>query len=231
MLRTDESETEILLGNKQLLGIFMVVAVLLGVSFTGGFLIGRGGMGKKGNSTVATASDTSAAPAMGGGQTHTLEGETTLPAAASGGADSEAASPVTRPLPDSPSETRKANGPRKHSATTQPVATESVATRAVASAKPPAAEPEARGSETVSSGYEPHAGAEYLQVAAVGRDEAEAVADVLHKKGFPAHAVPKPGNAKLYRVIIGPVKDAGELSSTRDALRKTGFREVIVQRY
>jgi cell division septation protein DedD len=70
-----------------------------------------------------------------------------------------------------------------------------------------------------------------LQVAAVGRDEAEAIADVLQRKHFRAHAVPKPGSARLFRVLIGPVRDAADLSSTRDALRKTGFGEVIVQKY
>jgi cell division protein FtsN len=57
------------------------------------------------------------------------------------------------------------------------------------------------------------------------------VSEVLHAKGFAAHAVPKPGNPKIYRVLIGPVRDAGDLSTTREALRQTGFREVIVQKY
>jgi cell division protein FtsN len=43
--------------------------------------------------------------------------------------------------------------------------------------------------------------------------------------------VAKPGNLGLYRVLVGPVKDTADLSSTRDELRKTGFRDVIVQRY
>jgi cell division septation protein DedD len=58
-----------------------------------------------------------------------------------------------------------------------------------------------------------------------------AVAAVLRRKGFHAHAVPKPGDGTLYRVIVGPIRDAGELSSTRDLLRKTGFGQVIVQHY
>jgi hypothetical protein len=32
-------------------------------------------------------------------------------------------------------------------------------------------------------------------------------------------------------VLIGPIRDTADLSSTRDSLRKTGFREVIVQKY
>jgi cell division septation protein DedD len=94
-------------------------------------------------------------------------------------------------------------------------------------------EPASTKAAPASSGesYKPRSGSQYLQVAAVERDEADAIADVLHKKGFRAHAVPKPGSNKLYRVIIGPIRDAGDLRSTRDALHNTGFREVIVQRY
>ena len=79
--------------------------------------------------------------------------------------------------------------------------------------------------------FAPENGQTFLQVTAVGRDEADALADVLSKKGFHAHSVAKPGNLSLYRVLVGPVKDTAELSSTRDELRKTGFRDVIVQRY
>ena len=76
----------------------------------------------------------------------------------------------------------------------------------------------------------PRRGQTYLQVAAVSRSEAEAVATVLSKKGFNAHVAPRPGT-KLFRVLVGPVRDAGELSSTRDALMHKGFRQVFVQRY
>ena len=47
MLRSSESETEILLGNKQLVGIFFLVAVLIGVAFGGGYMLGRGAGEKK----------------------------------------------------------------------------------------------------------------------------------------------------------------------------------------
>ena len=93
---------------------------------------------------------------------------------------------------------------------------------------PEAAEPAA----TKSPGsFNPQPGQQFLQVVAVGRDQALGVADVLHAKGFRAHAVPKPGDPRIYRVLIGPLRDAGDLSTTRDALRSIGFREVIVQKY
>ena len=84
---------------------------------------------------------------------------------------------------------------------------------------------------TKGDGFAPQSGQEFLQVAAVPRDHALAVASVLRKKGFQAHAVPKPGDANLYRVIVGPIRSAGDLSSTRDSLRKTGFSQVIVQHF
>ena len=41
MSSTSENETEILLGNRHLLAIFFVLAVLLGIAFTGGYMVGR----------------------------------------------------------------------------------------------------------------------------------------------------------------------------------------------
>lgn len=208
MLGTSDSETEILLGNKQLVGIFVVVAVLLGVAFTAGYMVGHNGSLKK---PVQTASDLpAAAPAdtsntaankAEGGQTHTVGSDDNGPLRST--APETSAQSSATPL-----------GVRKPEGKTESKA-----------AVPPATPADD------NENYSPRANAKYLQVAAVNKDEAQAVADVLHRKGFRAHAVPKPGNAKIYRVIIGPLRDAGDLSNTRDALRKTGFREVIVQTY
>lgn len=77
----------------------------------------------------------------------------------------------------------------------------------------------------------PQPGQTFLEVAAVQRKEAESVADWLQRKGFRVHAAPKPGNPSIYRVLIGPIKDAADLSGTRDSLRDAGFREIIVQHY
>ena len=219
MLRTEENETEILLGNKQLLGIFVVVAVLLGISFAGGYMVGRGS-GKK-TSLSETTTEIAHPQSGNGGETHTVAPDGAAPeslkppdgssAAAAGntaaqrGVDSSKTEAAEPPL-----------GSRRHKeAKTQPVK-ESKAENAPVSS---------------TESYTPHSGSQYLQVVAVGHDEAIGLADVLHKKGFRAHAVPKPGNNKLYRVIVGPIRDAGDLSTTRDALHNVGFREVIVQRY
>lgn len=202
MLRSSESETEILLGNKQLLGIFFLVAVLIGVAFGGGYMLGRGAGDKKVAGPVPIpVKDTAAATAANptGGETRTV-------------------SPSDSALPDGVSE----------QAAEQPVlGSPKHANPAHADAPPPQiATPAAN-----SSNFAPQSGQEFLQVAAVPRSEALSVADVLRKKGFRAHAVPVPTNTKLYRVIVGPVRDVADLSSTREELRKTGFGKVIVQKY
>jgi cell division septation protein DedD len=218
MLRTEENETEILLGNKQLLGIFLVVAVLLGVAFTGGYMAGRGAA--KRAALAEPAADAARSDTGTGGQTHTVSPDAASPDSLKS-ADNSSTVDATSTERDGqnaepPLGARRRTGPK-----VQPVR----------ELKPESAQTgtlPAAGREN----YTPHSGSQYLQVAAVERAEAEMIADVLRKKGFRAHAVPKPGSNKLYRVIVGPVRDAGDLRSTRDALHNTaGFREVIVQRY
>jgi len=200
MSRTNQSETEILLGNKQLLGIFFVVAILLGVAFTGGYMVGRGPTDKIAETKAAPAHNTSAA------ETHAVSADSSTDDGSTGSATGST-----------------------HQNTASAEANATTPTR------PPLGSPRtSRSSSTASPTgdvFSPEKGQTFLQVAAVGRDEAEAIADVLHKKGFRAHAVPKPGNPKFYRVLIGPIRDTSDLASTRDSLRKTGFREVIVQKY
>ena len=220
MLRTDENETEILLGNKQLLGIFLVVAVLLGISFIGGYMAGRGSSKRTALAVVPAATDTAHSETGIGGQTHTVPPDATAPdSLKSSGGSPDAREPDTPRTETQASEqplgARRRSGPKAQPAK---------------ELKPESAQAEALPASSRES-YIPHSGSQYLQVVAVGRDEAEAIADVLHKKGFRAHAVPKPGSSKLYRVIVGPIRDAGDLRSTRDALHNTGFREVIVQHY
>jgi cell division septation protein DedD len=198
MARTSESETEILLGNKQLLGIFFVVAILLGIAFTGGYMVGRGSLDR---TTGAGTPAPHNAPAV-----------------------------ETRALPADSSQDNNSSAPGQIDAGQNTTPTK--ATSAGQTPRPLGSRPASHPAPPVAGdAFHPERGQTFLQVAAVSRDEAEGIADVLHKKGFRAHAVPKPGNPKFYRVLIGPMRDATDLSSTRDSLRKTGFREVIVQKY
>jgi cell division septation protein DedD len=228
-VRNEDNETEILLGNKQLLGIFFVVAVLLGVAFTGGYMVGDGSSKK----TVATATpsmtDTSAsnAAATTGGETHSVGAETPGEGSANGNDNSPAEGSSAQETNTGDLGTTAKSKGAEHGARNS--AARERARRNEEAANNPS-DDEAVASPAGNS-LVPHSGQTFLQVAAVGRDEAEAVADVLHKKGFRAHAVAKPGNTNLYRVLIGPIHDTSDLSSTRDSLRRAGFRDVIVQHY
>ncbi len=204
MLQTSDGETEILLGNKQLVGIFFLVAILLGIAFGGGYMIGRGAAQKKPVTAVAGATDTAnpTATNASAGETRTVSPSDTA-VTDQKATDTSGANPEAPPLG-----TPKRNEPKERPATSAPVP-----------------------STPANGGFAPQSGETFLQVTAVGRDEAIGVADVLRKKGFHAHAVPVPGGSNMYRVIVGPVKNAGDLASTRDELRKTGFGKVFVQHY
>ncbi|HEX7360188.1 MAG TPA: SPOR domain-containing protein [Bryobacteraceae bacterium] len=187
MLRKNEGDREILLQNRQLLGIFFAVVVLLGVAFTGGYVVGKGSAAKKQEASPAPVQTTADAAAPIG-ETHSI------PAAPVNGQKTELPGLTRRLAPEAQAD---ANQARQDSI----------------------------------EGFTPQHGERFLQVAAVSRDEADTVADVLRKKGFRAHAVQKPGNGAVYRVLIGPIQSAGELSKTRDALRRTGFTGVFTRRY
>ena len=74
MSSTSQSETEILLGNRHLLAIFFVLAVLLGIAFTGGYMVGRNSSDKRSAPLSASAADPAASTASGAAsvETHSL---------------------------------------------------------------------------------------------------------------------------------------------------------------
>jgi len=88
-----ENESEILLGNKQLLVVFAVVAILLATAFTGGYMLGKSSAEKKAASG-AESSQTTAAETNGGPITQRIAPEDS-PAAKT----DQAPSPVDPPKP------------------------------------------------------------------------------------------------------------------------------------
>jgi cell division protein FtsN len=85
--------------------------------------------------------------------------------------------------------------------------------------KPPAAEPAV-----------PLPGQTYLQVAAVGKPEAELVMDSLKKRGFSALVAPVPNDTR-WRALVGPLPDAASLAKARSDLLALGFKDMIVRKY
>jgi cell division protein FtsN len=197
MPRTDEGEFELVLGNKQLLSIFFVVVVLLGVFFTMGYVVGRNTAGQE---------QMAAAP-----------GQPLVVDPGGAGAPPPAAAPV-EPAPAKPE-------PLPPPPRTQPapaVPTESLAPPPPAPAKPvtppPTAPPPGPGGPS-----EPAAGTTWLQVAATSLPEGEVLRDVLAKRGFSVHLAPVPGQ-EVIRVLVGPVNTPDALVQTRSKLQEAGFK-------
>lgn len=66
-----------------------------------------------------------------------------------------------------------------------------------------------------------------LQVGAMARREnADALAESLRRKSFPAFVFDRGGDG-LYRVDVGPYPDAGYARGVRDDLKSAGFRNVL----
>ncbi len=217
MFEERDGEKEILLGNKQLLGIFFVLAILFGVFFTVGYMVGRAkGAGDRQAAQSGSAVEAKSTPAepasVNGGETHAVSPD---PAVSTGNSDQASTQQESqRTMEAGETTAREPLGSRPSARKPKPAPV--ALTRSQEEQEPSAALAIPAGHNT------------YLQVAALGRTEAVAVARVLNKKGFSTHIAPKPGSV-YYRVLVGPVRDAGDLNSTRDALKNKGFREVFVQ--
>jgi cell division septation protein DedD len=72
---------------------------------------------------------------------------------------------------------------------------------------------------------EPQPGQRFLQVSAVAKPEAELLVEVLTRKNFDALIAPGP-NDRLFRVLVGPVKDDEESVKVRSDLEAAGFKPI-----
>ncbi len=184
----DGSEFELVLGNKQLLSVFFIVVILLGIFFTMGYVVGR-------NSSPVDAAR----------RTDTYERQnapSAVPAASSAKRDSAA--------------------PAASEASTQS-ATAERSVPAAPKSETPAQKPIEIPPVTVT---QPQIGQTYLQVLAVAKPEAEVLAEVLAKKGFRALVAPGP-NDKIFRVLVGPAKDASDTGRLKTDLEAAGFKPFV----
>jgi len=215
MPRNDEGEFELVLGNKQLLSVFFIVIILMGVCFAMGYIIGR--------NTIPAGSDVIArnrkeAPAIVVDPNAASPAEHSQPSSLAPGQVSVGGvpEPVAQPAP-APAKPAPATG--------EPAKPAPVEARTPSKAEPPP--PPAGGPGRV---VEPAAGQIFLQVLAVARPDAELTVETLAKKGFRAVVAPGP-NEKLFRVLVGPLKDQPDIAQTRTALEDVGFRSPIVRKY
>jgi hypothetical protein len=195
--KNEDGEFELVLANRQLLSVFFIVVILLGVFFTMGYIVGR-------NSTPAAAEIAStrradALPLVVDGPARAGDAATSSAVSAP-----PAATSPQQPLTTEPQRAAAASAPEATRA--EPVRTESVKREP---AKPVASD-------------QPAAGQAYLQLAATSQHEADIMVDVLRQKSFKAMAAEIPEKPGTFRVLVGPVTDASA-NKTRADLQAAGF--------
>lgn len=197
MPRNEEGEYELLLGNRQLLSVFVIVVVLLGIFFAMGYVAGK----NSGAPILAASKPGEAAPAE-----QAAAPSNGNPSPKASAASGEVAAPPTDAAP-------------------VPVPVPPPQASAEAAAKPsPVVD-----RDSLRDVAEPASGQTFLQITAVARHDAELVSDTLNKRNFPARIAPGPKG--LYRVLVGPVRDAASLARLRTSLEEAGFRNPIVRKY
>ena len=211
MARNDEGEFELVLGNRQLISVFLIVVILLGVFFSMGYIVGRNSPSTGGAATASTKAPVEAA-------------DNPPPA--------NAAAPPAQPPAPTP-ETKASAPERVTTHAEQPPAETPIPPKpaAISPAKEkrsPAPPPAARSERAAVTG-DPPAG-DYWQVVATARPDAEIVAEALTKKGMHAIIAPAPKEG-YFRVLVGPLKDSAGQAQTRTELEAAGFKNPIVRKY
>jgi len=223
LAKSDEGEFELILGNRQLISVFLIVVVLLGVFFSMGYIVGR-------NSTATTAeaahtgkpapTDTSAADSQPSSSPSTPAQEP-APAPADTGPSSPAPAathPAEEPAPVKPAPEKPA--PMKP-APVKPAPVVAVKPKPTPSGPPSTALASVTG--------DPAAG-NYWQVVATSRPDAEIISEALTKKGF--HTVVTPASREgVFRVLVGPYQNAESQAQARTNLEAAGFKHSINKKY
>jgi cell division septation protein DedD len=210
LARNDEGEFELVLGNRQLISVFLIVVILLGVFFSMGYIVGR-------NSSPTDAARNSAIA-------KSVEPSGDTPSPVPSAAPPQASAPV--PETKSPPPERVTTHAEQPPAETAPKPTPVSPVKEKRSPSPP---PAPARSERASVTGEPPAG-DYWQVVATARPDAEIVAEALGKKGMHAIVAPAPKEG-IFRVLVGPLKDSAAQAQTRTDLEAAGFKNPIVRKY
>lgn len=202
MPRNEEGEFELVLGNRQLLSVFFIVVVLLGVFFVMGYILGKNSSPAPGTEVASVHKSADAAPPAS-----PIIIDKTSPKSSAAG---------------EPAETKTVEKPDEKAVLEKPVEkpVEKKEEPAPKKAEPKKETPAPSAAETKTGN--PPKGSLFLQVAAVGRAEADVVAKVLRGKGYAIWIAPTEKD-NIYRVLVGPIQksDQGKIREELDGL---GFK-------
>lgn len=231
MPTNEEGEFELVLGNKQLLSVFFIVVVLLGVFFTMGYIVGRN-MSPAGGPQMAGNVESNplvVEPSGPGAPPPPLPGPIDKPSPL----PSNTAPPATTPPPATTTAPPKPEPAKVEPPKPEPAKTPAPKPEPV-KAPPPKPEPvktpppKPEPAKTVppkpaATKPAPAAGGTYLQVAATRKPDADMLVDVISKKGFRVTVAPVP-DSELFRVLVGPASGPDELNKLKNDLAAIGFK-------
>ena len=214
MPKNDDGEFELVLGNRQLISVFVIVVVLLAVFFSMGYIVGRNSQPTETarNEKTKTDADTSPNPDTPAPDTSTPSAsESATPSASQTAPEATKPAQATPPpTPAKPEPVRKET-PKPSPVTSPPASSSSAPVHATAAGEP--------------------ASGQYWQVVATARGDAEIIAEALGKKGFHVVLAPIPNKDGVFRVLVGPLRDASTQAQIRTGLESAGFKNPILRKY
>ena len=230
MPTNEEGEFELVLGNKQLLSVFFIVVVLLGVFFTMGYIVGRN-MSPAGGPQMAGNVESNplvVEPSSPGASREPLPGPIEKPSPLPTSTPPPKPE-LTKAEPPKP-ETVKATSPKPEPPKTAPPKPEPAKpappkpeTAKVTPPKPTAAKPEPPKPAPPKTSPAPATGGTYLQVAATRKPDADMLVNAISKKGFRVTLSPVP-DSELVRVLVGPASGPDELAKLKNDLAAIGYK-------
>jgi DedD protein len=233
------------LEGRHLFGLFILLAVLFGVVFTLGYLLGKGQGDSQAHVAAIRADDSVDTPAPADDPTVNpppapdSDKTTAAPPASSGtdwsfyhSADSKPASATLQPAPSAKPAAKPAKPAASPSvpastAASKPAPSASAAKPESKPAPAPApAKPSKSSKVTVGSPMIPK-GSIVLQVAALEKEsDALEMAQVLQQRKFSAFVLPA-GPDKYYRVQVGPFATVQAANAAQHDLESQGFKSIV----
>lgn len=214
MPKNEEGEFELVLGNRQLLSVFFIVVVLLGVFFAMGLLMGRSGAQSNLAEVRKPDNTPTDRPMVVDAATRPSAAGDRVPPTDSAKAEAKTPEPE-RKEPERKEPERKE--PERKEPERKAEKKEEKKRAEVELPKPD----RRRDAAPAASGTGNPPPGNYLQVAWTNENQAKVVAGIVAGKGHRAYLVPY---NDLYRVVVGPTGNKEQAAKLLEDLKAEGFK-------
>jgi hypothetical protein len=231
----NDGERELVLGNKQLLGIFFVATLLCGVFFAMGYVVG--GNSAKSNAAAAAA-DNAATPVSEGkreepqaSQSSALQTSTETASNSLSGAPGDTGSPFPAAEPKVTDNPAAAGAQPPVVPAPAPVQAAPIPPAPVPTAAKTAPASVTAPADTGIVVSVPERATRYWQVTAEPRPDADTLVKSLRDRHLPAILAASP-NPKLFEVLVGPYRSDVALADAKKRLADIGgFDGLFVKKF